>query len=81
VSDFIFVGLTELFIIIFLAVHCKDNVDVFSGLYESFSVVLSNSLFDGILLVDHNLFEVSLIVPSVLVTLQRLFHFTLRLEE
>ena len=56
-------GLHKLLIVVLLAVHLEDNVDVLSCHKESLSVVLNNSRLD--IIINNNLLIVSLVVPSV----------------
>jgi hypothetical protein len=62
-SDFIFLSLLELFVIVFFAVHLEHNEDIFGSYQEAFSVVLGHSTFD--IIVNDNFLIVSLVIFSV----------------
>ena len=64
-SDLILLCCHELLIIILLAIHLKNNENVFSCDKKPFPVVLGNSLFNLLLISDHYFFIVSLIIKSV----------------
>jgi hypothetical protein len=69
VSDLTFICPDELFVIVLLAVHLEDDEDVFSCHQKAFSVVLSHSLL--CIVVNHDLFEVGLIVLPIAMALMR----------
>lgn len=56
-------GPHKLLIVVFLAVHLEDNVDVLSCHKESLSVVLNNSSLN--IIIDNNFLIVSLVIFSV----------------
>jgi hypothetical protein len=70
VSDLTFLGPDKLFVIVLLAVHLEHDEDVFSCHQKAFSVVLRHSLL--CIVVNHDLFEVGLIVLPIAVTLMRI---------
>jgi hypothetical protein len=62
-SDFIFLSLLELLVVVFFAVHLEHDINVISCDQESFSVVLGHSLLNFI--VNDDFFVVSLVVLSI----------------
>jgi hypothetical protein len=62
-SDLGLLGFLELLIVIFFAIHLKDDKDVLSCDKEALTVVLSHSLLNVV--IDHNFFVVCLVILSV----------------
>jgi hypothetical protein len=69
-GNFFLLGLQELDVVIFFAIHLKYYVDIIYIYQESFSVVLGNSVF-YIFTGNNNFFIVCLVIPSVGCSLNR----------
>ena len=62
-GDLGLLGFLELLIVIFFAIHLKDDKDVLSCDKETLTVVLSNSLLNFV--VDDNFFVICLVILSI----------------